>query len=233
MRGEVNPAKQHRRLLGLLLIEMGLISEEQLAEALRAQERTGELLGEVLIGRGYVTRLAIQDALAVQRGVLLKADPGFGGGLRDELIRRESRREPSVDQRPLGLEKRDAVALENPQLSIADGHPEPRVSQQSETRLESESELERELGRLSAEVGKHEQRLAELELDLEVTHRALAEALRGLPPVNVSPVRLQTSGSRSGDDLSEPFLVTVGRARKHLAARRAALRQRSTVAAEP
>ena len=181
MRGEVNPAKQHRRLLGLLLIEMGLISEDQLAEALRAQERAGELLGEVLIGRGYVTRLAIQDAPAMQRGVSLKADPGFGSGLRDELIRRESRREPSVDQRPLELQKSEAGAPEKPQLSIADGHLEPGVGQRSEARLESESELERALGQLSAEVGKHEQRLAELELELEETHRALAEALRDLP----------------------------------------------------
>ena len=233
MRGEVNPAKQHRRLLGLLLIEMGLISEDQLAEALRAQERAGELLGEVLIGRGYVTRLAIQDAPAMQRGVSLKADPGFGSGLRDELIRRESRREPSVDQRPLELQKSEAGAPEKPQLSIADGHLEPGVGQRSEARLESESELERALGQLSAEVGKHEQRLAELELELGRPIAPWPKLYGICPPASVSPVRLHTPGSRSGDDLSEPFLVTVERARKHLAARRAAPRQRSPVDVQP
>ena len=117
--GKMDAAKRRRRLLGLLLIEMGLISEEQLVEALKAQERTGQPLGEVLVGRGYVTRLAIQDALASQRGVLLKADPGFGGGLRDELIRRESRREPSVAQRPLESEKIAPHAPEEPEVSIA------------------------------------------------------------------------------------------------------------------
>jgi hypothetical protein len=233
MLGEMDAAKQRRRLLGLLLIEMGLISEEQLEEALKAQKRTGELLGEVLVGRGYVTRLAIQDALASQRGVLLEADPGFGGGLRDELVRRESRREPSADHRPLESEKIAAHAPEKPELSIAGRHPEPRVGQRSETQMESESDLERELRRLGAVVGKNEQRLAELELELEQTRRALAEALRGMPPAIVPAVRLQTSDSRAADNFSEPFLVTVGRARKYLAARRAALRQRSPVGVQP
>jgi hypothetical protein len=207
---------------------MGLISEEQLLDALKAQERTGEPLGEVLVGRGYVTRLAIQDALASQRGVLLKADSGFGGGLRDELIRRESRREPSVAQRPLESEQIAPHAPEEPELSIT-----ARLEQRSETPVEPESEPTRELGRLCAEVGNHEQRLAELELELEKTRRALAEALRRTQPTNVSPVRLQTPDSRHADNLSEPFLATVGRARKHLAARRAALRQRGPVAVKP
>ena len=148
IRAGMDAVEQPRRLLGLLLIEMGLISEEQLVQALEAQERTGELLGEVLIGRGFVTRLAIQDALATQRGVLLTPDPGFGGGLRGELIRRESRREPSVDQHPLGSREIQSHGTEVPEASTASLQHEPQVDQRDETELGLE--LKRELGRLSA-----------------------------------------------------------------------------------
>jgi hypothetical protein len=82
LRCRVGVTEQPRRLLGQILVEMGLISEDQLDEALAAQGETGELLGEVLIARGWVTRVAIHDALAVQRSLLVEPEPGLGGGLR-------------------------------------------------------------------------------------------------------------------------------------------------------
>ena len=225
----MDAAEQPRRLLGLLLIEMGLISEEQLVQALEAQHRTGELLGEVLIGLGFVTRLAIQDALAKQRGVLLEPDPGFGGGLRDELIRRESRRESSVDQQPVGLREIESLRTDVAEAGIASLQHEPRVGQ----RKEKELEWKRELGRLRAEVDRHEQRLTELERELETACHALTMALRRTPPRNLSAIRSELTSLRLADPLSEPFLATVGRARKHITARRAALHQHSAVAIRP
>lgn len=215
-------AEQPRRLLGLLLIEMGLISEDQLAQALNAQKRTGELLGEVLVARGYVTRLAIQDALALQRGVLLKPDPGFGGGLRGELIRRESRTAASVDHKALGSRGTELGKTDVPEASIAGHRRQPQVGRQNETELEQE--LKRDLTRLSTEVGRHEQRLAELERELETARHDLAKALRGMPSSNVPAIGLGQLESWPAESLSEPFLATVGRARKHITARRAALR---------
>ena len=38
----MSAAEQPKRMLGLLLIEMGVISEEQLETALKVQEETGE-----------------------------------------------------------------------------------------------------------------------------------------------------------------------------------------------
>jgi hypothetical protein len=94
----VGTTEQPRRLLGQILVEMDLISEDQLDEALGAQRETGELLGEVLIARGFVTRVAIQDALALQRSLLVEPEPGLGGGLRA----REVGERASAISRPMG-----------------------------------------------------------------------------------------------------------------------------------
>jgi len=73
-------SRQPRRLLGEILIEMCLISEAQLTQALEEQKATGQYLGEVLIARGWATRRGIADALAVQRTLSAEPEPGLGGG---------------------------------------------------------------------------------------------------------------------------------------------------------
>jgi len=55
--------------LGQMLIEAGLITEEQLEIALREQKRTGEKLGEVLLRMGFVTREDILKVLSRQWGI--------------------------------------------------------------------------------------------------------------------------------------------------------------------
>ena len=49
------PEQRRPKELGRLFIERGLISEEQLREALAESQRVGGLLGRVLIDLGYVT----------------------------------------------------------------------------------------------------------------------------------------------------------------------------------
>src|SRR6266571_2049010 len=99
---EQSAALRPHRLLGLLLIEMGLITAKQLEQALAAQQEGGERLGEVLIARGYTSRLAIEDALARQSGFLLEPEGGYGSGLRAKLVEGENRPGPAVaeDQPP-------------------------------------------------------------------------------------------------------------------------------------
>ena len=70
------------RRLGAVLVEAGLVSEDDLVEALAEQERSGQRLGEVLVERGLVSAAAIANALAEQRGGFLKSEYGFGTGLR-------------------------------------------------------------------------------------------------------------------------------------------------------
>jgi hypothetical protein len=77
------------RRLGVVLVEAGLISEDDLVEALAVQEHSERRLGEILVARGIVSAPALANALAEQHGSFLKSEHGFGTGLRS-LLNRES-----------------------------------------------------------------------------------------------------------------------------------------------
>lgn len=81
-------ARDGWRPLGELLVEKGVISAEELDDALDEQRLSGLRLGEILIARGYASRPGIAEALAAQRGLVLEPERGFGTGLRDQLERR-------------------------------------------------------------------------------------------------------------------------------------------------
>jgi len=59
-----------RKLLGELLLERGIIREEDLEEALRFQKETGGLLGEILVLRGLVHPMELYEVLAEQGNLL-------------------------------------------------------------------------------------------------------------------------------------------------------------------
>ncbi len=104
------------RPLGELLVENGVITQEELARSLVEQATTGKRLGEVLISRGYSSRQAIQDALAEQCGVMFEPERGFGTGLRAMLAKRhEATRRPQEDEdpKPENVARPHAVAAEN------------------------------------------------------------------------------------------------------------------------
>ena len=66
--------------LGELLVERGLLSREQLEEALAEQVQTGRQLGDIIVTRGWVPGALIGQALATQVGGLVKSEYGFATG---------------------------------------------------------------------------------------------------------------------------------------------------------
>jgi len=58
-----------KKLLGEMLIENGLINEEQLARALEEQKKSGHFLGRILVDLGYVSEKDLKRVLSVQAGV--------------------------------------------------------------------------------------------------------------------------------------------------------------------
>ncbi len=73
-RGE---SRSPKKLLGLYLLEKGLITPEQLSEALSVQARTGEKLGEVLVRMGAVDAAVLAGFLEEVPGAP-KETPGKG-----------------------------------------------------------------------------------------------------------------------------------------------------------
>ena len=61
--------KQSRKRLGDLLIEVGMITNEQLFKALEIQKNTGEKIGNILISQGFVTEDHIIQVLEFQLGI--------------------------------------------------------------------------------------------------------------------------------------------------------------------
>jgi hypothetical protein len=76
------------RRLGRVLVEDGLLTEDQLDAALENQVRTRRLLGDILVELGYVSSGNVERALAIQAGLPVGDGVTFGSGLRSELERR-------------------------------------------------------------------------------------------------------------------------------------------------
>ena len=107
-----------RPRLGQLLLDQGLVTEEELAEALRLHEETGRPLGEVLTDElGLVSVSAMRDLLVIQRrwrplGQML-VERGFI--TRDQLL--EALHEQERSSRPLGEVVRDLFRISSVTLA--------------------------------------------------------------------------------------------------------------------
>ena len=75
-------AHDNRRQLGQLMVEEGILTSEQLTQALAEQDRTGQPLGEILVELGFASPGAVANSLAEQHGGLLKTEYGVSAGLR-------------------------------------------------------------------------------------------------------------------------------------------------------
>lgn len=58
-----------KKWIGELLVEVGLLTPEQLAQALTVQQAMQERLGDVLINKGYITQEQLIEVLAFQLGI--------------------------------------------------------------------------------------------------------------------------------------------------------------------
>jgi hypothetical protein len=84
----MEPAENIWRPLGELLVGKGLVTKDELELALAEQAESGRLLGAILVERGFVSGPALAIALAEQYGVELHTERGFGTGLWAEIDRR-------------------------------------------------------------------------------------------------------------------------------------------------
>jgi hypothetical protein len=60
------------RQLGELLVDQGLLTEDELEQALLDQARSGRLLGQIIVDRGYVSAFSLARVLSEQHGVQVR-----------------------------------------------------------------------------------------------------------------------------------------------------------------
>src|SRR5438067_248957 len=75
---ESEPSREHGSVpcwppLGRLLVDGGLITQTQLEQALAEQRRDGARLGDIVLAKGWVSRLGLASAVARQHGLELSA----------------------------------------------------------------------------------------------------------------------------------------------------------------
>jgi hypothetical protein len=162
------------RPLGRLLVEQGLLTDEELELALAKQQLTGKRLGETIVECGFVSRPELSNALAAQYGIELKTETGFGTGLRAQIQQRHESDRGRVVQIGLALPLDAPEPAEEPMPELELVESEPQSS-------ELLAQLEEQWAKLAAA----EERLAELQASLDTAlverdgRRAQAARLAG------------------------------------------------------
>lgn len=133
--------------LGDLLIEVGLITQEQLAETLSAQRKTGKRLGKILIELGYITEESMIEVLEFQLGIAhvdlcrMTIDPEAAALIPESMAKRHQIIPLGREQEKLILamaDPTDIFAIDDVQL--ATGLPVNAV-------IAAESDIERAINR--------------------------------------------------------------------------------------
>jgi len=66
--------------LGEVLLQHGIVDADQLAVALAEQQKTGRPIGEIIVELGYAPGPIVAQALATQRGGMVKTEYGYATG---------------------------------------------------------------------------------------------------------------------------------------------------------
>ena len=149
--------------LGRVLVECGLLTEEQVAEALQEQQRSGRKLGEILVASGVVSGPAIANALAEQRGTVVKTEYGFGTGLASRRLPAAAA-QPPMEAPPAGAPAQQPAPQAAPKANEYDPLAELKADLASrDARI---AELQAELGRRATKAEGLHARISDLEAKL-------------------------------------------------------------------
>jgi hypothetical protein len=131
--------------LGELLVERGLLTVTELDDALEEQERTGELLGAILVARRIIAGAVLTTILAEQVGAELEVQGGFGSGLFAKIARRSGTTSPKsvlpvVEEAPADSLHSPAAPFNDPAFEITALRAELDLERTRRMQLEGELE---------------------------------------------------------------------------------------------
>jgi hypothetical protein len=190
------------RRLGGLLVDDGLISREELDEALAEQRESGERLGEILVRHGLVSGPELTIALAKQLGTDVTREESFGSGLWTAIKGRHPRTKER-EAGPAAEQNTGPAPSSAPRAGPAPPRPEAAHSaedpdsggrlrdqieslrarlvaseQEREEAVRAQAETERQLVERRAEVEELKTRLSTAEIHLDEQKDAHTAALR-------------------------------------------------------
>jgi len=197
-RADNGDAQAPQEPLGLLLVQRGLITDEQLALALEEQKTSGEQLGTILVARGLAAPATVAQALATQRGGLLQTEYGFATGFGTGPSQPAAIGEPPISSFPHTGRPATAVAVAAPpadpeadrgavraELGLASAET-ARLAEANERLASLRAELEQQVAQESQRVAVLEREIAELrsapaaETDVAAWQAAYAEIEQAL-----------------------------------------------------
>jgi len=208
-----------RPQLGQVLLDRGLLTEDQLEVGLAQHRWSGRPLGEVLIALGFVSEATIAQALATQHGGLIKTECGFamGFGPRADAapdgppvsppaaaVGTSWTSMPEVTAEPPAEPEPVATAL--PQLEVVAAPTPVEAFEERAKAAAAEArvlELEEELRNASRRADAAEARVASLEADsgsASVRHEALELELAGARQAEADA---RAAGERQARELAE------------------------------
>jgi hypothetical protein len=151
-----NDARQAPRL-GEVLLQHGVVNADQLAVALAEQQQTGRPLGEIIVERGFAPGPIVAQALATQRGGMVKTEYGYATGFTTM-----AQSAPAPPPRPSGDPKDETIA----ELR--------RVLVSREAEIERLQDLIGQLRSQCVDAAKAKTRLAEMEAEMRRLRAAIA-----------------------------------------------------------
>src|SRR4051794_27503742 len=147
--GQVDAPQQSRVRLGTMLVRAGLLSAEQLEEALAEKAETGKRLGEIVVDHGWVPSSDLAKSLAEQHHCefvdLLEAD--IEDAAASLLPERLARRYRAVPIRFIDEDK-VLVAVADPTDVLASDDLRLALGMNVEFAVADQNDLERTLGKL-------------------------------------------------------------------------------------
>ena len=191
--------RAHRRQLGELLVEQGVLTDAQLQLALAEQEASGAPLGEILVQFGITRGATIGNALAEQHGGPLRTEYGFALGPADGI----------------GMAPEQTVQLSS--SGLPDSGPVDRERVPEEVREQDDA-----IASLSAALDQRTQELERVRIELAArdhhraelaTVRADLEELR----IELAKARDQASPTQELENALEQHKTEVARAHQERA----------------
>jgi uncharacterized protein involved in exopolysaccharide biosynthesis len=142
--------------LGEVLLAHGIVNADQLAVALAEQQKTGRPLGEIIVELGYAPGPIVAQALATQRGGMVKTEYGYATGFTAVA------QAPPAPPKPSGDPKDETIA----ELR--------RIIVSREAEIERLQDLIGQLRSQCVDAAKAKTKLAEMEAEMRRLRAAIA-----------------------------------------------------------